>query len=244
MVFEQADAKGFLLAGAHRLKADVPDLVDSIFHQVHTAWVGPAAQVAAWQIHGFAKAKHSFPNNAHVVASTGDGGIAPEVEHLDAMFEVHGLPSYVFNDDPPKSPVNKRLNGNVPGRTFTSLAATTNEQGRHSRSLGGSFVHVELESQVRLDTDQRERAAAVIAAAMDGEPARRERSIVAHENVVLAAHETTSPATSSAADAEQATTKPAAQETASVPRIAAKNERPDGVRVEAGHAGRTADLVQ
>jgi hypothetical protein len=169
-VFEQAGAKGFLLAGAHRLKADVPDLVDSVFHQVHMAWVGPTAAVAAWQIHGFASYKHEFPDGVNVIASTGDGVIRPEVAALDAKFEREGLVSYVFNKRPARSSANKRLNGDVPGVAFSSLAATTNEQGRQSRSLGGSFVHVELESQVRLDAEQAERAASVIAAAMS-EPA-------------------------------------------------------------------------
>jgi hypothetical protein len=166
VVFERSQAKGYLLAGAHRLKADVPDLVNSIFHQVHTAWVGPTAQVAAWQIHGFASAKHSFPQGAHLIASTGDGTVVPEIEQLDAICEDQGLASYVFNNRPATSKANKRLNGDVPGVMFTSLAATANQQGRQSRSLGGSFVHVELETQVRLDAQHRERAATVIATAM------------------------------------------------------------------------------
>lgn len=165
-VFERSKSKGYLLAGAHRLKADVPDLVNSVFHQVHTAWVGPTAQIAAWQIHGFVSAKHSFPQGAHVIASTGDGAVVPEIEQLDAICENQGLTSYVFNNRPAKSKANKRLNGDVPGVMFTSLAATANEQGRQSRSLGGSFVHVELESELRLDAQQRERTATVIAAAM------------------------------------------------------------------------------
>ncbi len=171
-VFEQADAKGYLLAGAHRDKADVPDLVDSVFHQVHAAWVGPAARVTAWQIHGFASSKHSFPRDAHIVASTGDGVVAPEVSTLDALCEEQGLTTYVYNDKPAESRTNRRLNGGVSGVTFNALAGTGNEQGRHSRSLGGSFVHVELESSVRQDPAQREAAAAVIAAAMGGAPAR------------------------------------------------------------------------
>jgi hypothetical protein len=172
-VFELAGARGYLLAGAHRLKADVPDLVDSIFHQVHTAWIGPAANVAAWQIHGFASAKHAFPDGAHVIASSGDGAIVPEVAMLDAKFESEGLATYVFNQTPPRSPANQQLNGDVPGVTFRSLAATANEQGRHSRSLGGAFVHVELESRLRLDSQQASRAATVIAAAMSEAPAAR-----------------------------------------------------------------------
>ncbi len=172
VVFEQAHAKGLLIAGAHRLKADVPDLVDSIFHQVHTAWIGPQAQATAWQIHGFVLSKHEFPDGAHVIVSTGDGGIAPELKQLDAICEDQGLASYVFNNRPAASKANQRLNGDVPGVAFVSLAATTNEQGRLSRSLGGSFVHVELESQVRMDAAQRDRIASVIATAMRDQPSR------------------------------------------------------------------------
>jgi hypothetical protein len=167
-VFERSAAKGFLLAGAHREKADVPDLVDSMFHQVHAAWIGPAAQVVAWQIHGYVNAKHPFPNDARIVASAGDGGVVPELTSLDAISRERGLTSYVYNDRPANSRTNRRLNDGVPGVTFTSLAAAANEQGRLSRSLGGSFVHVELESSVRLDVDQRTTAVAVIATAMRG----------------------------------------------------------------------------
>jgi hypothetical protein len=172
LVFENAEAKGFLLAGAHREKADVPDLVESIFHQVHTAWIGPLAQMTAWQIHGFAGFKHAFPRGAEVVASTGDGEIVPELRSLDALLEDRGLTSYVFNDREADSRVNKRLNKGVPGVTFTSLAATQNEQGRLSRSLGGAFVHVELETSIRNKEDTREVAASVIASAMAGAPER------------------------------------------------------------------------
>jgi hypothetical protein len=207
VVFERSQAKGYLLAGAHRLKADVPDLVNSIFHQVHTAWVGPTAQIAAWQIHGFASEKHSFPRGAHVIASTGDGMIAPEIEQLDAICEDQGFTSYVFNNRPAKSKANKRLNGDVPGVMFTSLAATANEQGRQSRSLGGSFVHVELETQVRLDAQHRERAATVIATAMSEATLRtaatrtqRSRGDVGGENVMTLA--------SFAAEAAEAASKP------------------------------------
>jgi hypothetical protein len=174
LVFENAEAKGFLLAGTHREKADVPDLVDSIFHQVHTAWIGPLAQITAWQIHGFAGFKHAFPRGAEVVASTGDGEVVPELTSLDALLEDRGLTSYVFNDREADSRVNKRLNKGVPGVTFTSLAATQNEQGRLSRSLGGAFVHVELETSIRSNEDTREVAASVIASAMAGAPDRAE----------------------------------------------------------------------
>lgn len=168
VVFAACEAKGFLLAGSHREKADVPDLVDSVFHQIHVAWVGPAAQVTTWQIHGFASAKHAFPRGAKVVSSTGDGTVAPEVEALDAELEARGFPSFVFNELSPRTKANRRVNDDVPGATFSALAASKNEQGRHSRSLGGSFVHIELAEGVRSDVESRTTAGAAIAAVISG----------------------------------------------------------------------------
>jgi hypothetical protein len=190
-VFQECEAKGFLLAGTHREKADVPDLVDSMFHQVHMAWIGPAAHVAAWQIHGFVSVKHSFPAGAQVVASTGDGAIVPEVAKLDTVLEERGLTSYVFNELPAKASENRELNGGVPGVTFTSLAATQNEQGRLSRSLGGSFVHVELEVDVRADGERRELASSAIAAVIAKPPATADLQQAAEEPapVTLASEE-------------------------------------------------------
>lgn len=167
-VFAECEAKGFLLAGAHRAKADVPDLVDSVFHQVHTAWIGPSAQVAAWQIHGFSSMRHAFPRGAQVVTSTGGGDIAPAVAALDYVMEERGLTSYVFNELPADADENRELNGEVPGVTFTSLAGAKNEQGRLSRSLGGSFVHIELDVDVRADGESRKLAGSAIAAVIDG----------------------------------------------------------------------------
>lgn len=188
LVFEQCEAKGFLLAGAHREKADVPDLVDSIFHQVHMAWIGPAAQVTAWQIHGFASFKHAFPRGAQVVASTGDGEIAPEVAALDSVLEERGLTSYVFNELPAEADANRELNGDVAGVTFTSLAAAKNEQGRLSRSLGGSFVHVELDVDVRADRERRKLASSAIAAVI-AQPVMAEQRRPSDDAVTLASAE-------------------------------------------------------
>lgn len=169
-IFVECEARGYLLAGSHREKADVPDLVDSIFHQVHTAWIGPLAQVTAWQIHGFAGNKHQFPRGTQVVASNGDGLIVPEIAALDTMLEERGMTSYVFNQLPAEDDGNKLVNGEVPGVTFTSLAAAKNEQGRLSRSLGGAFVHIELERDVRLNDERRRQAGSTIALVMTSDP--------------------------------------------------------------------------
>ncbi|MBA3483089.1 MAG: hypothetical protein H0T51_14880, partial [Pirellulales bacterium] len=83
---------------------------------------------------------------------------------LDSVMEERGLTSYVFNELPAEGDENRELNGDVPGVTFTSLAAAKNEQGRLSRSLGGSFVHVELDADVRADGARRKLAGSAIAA--------------------------------------------------------------------------------
>ncbi len=221
LVFEYAAAKGFLLAGANRTKADVPDLVDSVFHQVHTAWIGPTARVTAWQIHGFDRGKHDFPHGAEVVASTGSGEVDPEVRNLHALLENRGLTSYVFNDKAADSRLNQRLNRGVPGVTFSALAATKNEQGRLSRSLGGSFVHVELESSVRASAANRELAATVIADAMarGAEP----RTDDGDDKRLLTSLET-SAAAAEAAKSSESTSK-AAGERMPADRVAAKSAR-------------------
>jgi hypothetical protein len=167
-IFAACGARGLLIAGTHREKADVPDLVDSIFHQVHMAWIGPNAQVAAYQIHGFDSAKHPFPKATRVVVSTGDGAVPPAIADLDATLEERGLASYVFNQLAPETQENRQLNDGVPGVTFKSLAAAKNEQGRLSRSLGGAFVHVELEGDVRSNAQTRTLAGEAIATVIAG----------------------------------------------------------------------------
>ncbi len=162
MVFANG-ARGLLLAGAQRDKADVPDLIDSIFHQVHVAWTGPWGKVAAWQIHGFAIEKHRFPENAKAVLSTGSGEVINEIVTLNNQLTERGIDGYAFNRLKAEDEVNQLINNGQPGVRFTSLAATKNEQGRHLRSIGGAFVHVELERAIRNDETQRQIAADAIA---------------------------------------------------------------------------------
>lgn len=164
MVFARG-AQGLLVAGAQRDKADVPDLVDSVFHQVHVAWTA-MGQMAVWQIHGFALEKHSFPRDAKAVLSTGGGEVINEIVTLNDQLTDRGIDSYAFNRLNPANDLNKWVNRGTPGLRFASLAATKNEQGRHLRSVGGTFVHVELERCVRRDAQQRAIAAEAIAEAM------------------------------------------------------------------------------
>lgn len=166
--FREADARGFLMAGAHRNTngvgtADVAHLSASIFQEVHEAWVGAGANTDAWQVHGFDDANHSFPVGTDAVLSNGDGSISDEVVALDAELEASGFETYAYNLNDPRNGI---VNGAENGSTFSSLGGTTNEQGIHSRGLGGIFVHAELEQSIRFNAGNRDLAAEDIAAAV------------------------------------------------------------------------------
>lgn len=164
-VFE-AGARGLLLSTTHRDKADVPDLVASVFHQVHSAWIGGQTLLPVLQIHGFLARKHNFPSGADVILSTGGGRVTGELKALDRRFEESGFRGYVYNELRPDSSQNREVNEDAPGARFWSLAATKNEQGKHARKLGGKFVHVEFEQSVRHDSERRDQAARVVAETM------------------------------------------------------------------------------
>ena len=170
--FRDADARGFLMAGAHRNAngtgtADVAHLTDSIFQTVHETWVGATSATDAWQVHGFDIDNHpSFPVGTEAVLSNGDGTVSSEVVELDANLESNSFETYAYNTLAPTDPTNQTVNGGVDGTTFSGLAGTTNEQGIHSRSLGGIFVHVELEQSIRFNATNRDLAAADISNAI------------------------------------------------------------------------------
>ena len=156
-VFRDAGARGFLMAGAHRNAngtdtADVANRSESIFQEVHESWVGTGPVTDVWQIHGFDIDNHtSFPSGTDVVLSNGDGSVSSEVIDLDARFEANAFLSHVYNTLSSTNSVNVQVNGGVNGGTFSGLAAMGNRQGIHSRSLNGTFVHVELEQSIRFN---------------------------------------------------------------------------------------------
>ena len=177
-VFQQAEARGFMMAGAHRNAngpdtADVAHLTASIFQEAHEAWNGLNGEIVAWQLHGFAISNHpTFPAGTDVVLSNGDGGVSPEVIALDALFDStldssnDPFLSHAYNTLAINDPLNVLVNGGVAGTTFSGLGATTNEQGIYSRGIGGTFVHIELEQSIRFDSDNRDTAAGLISDAM------------------------------------------------------------------------------
>jgi len=124
-VFAASEAKGFLLAGAHRDAngqgtADVAHLEQSIFQEVHQSFTDSASDLSVWQVHGF------------------DG--------LDGDFT-----SYAFNTLDTADALNVAVNEDFAGTVFSSLGGTTNIQRQHTTSIGGEFVHIELEQSFRID---------------------------------------------------------------------------------------------
>ncbi|MBI1337109.1 MAG: hypothetical protein GC164_09120 [Phycisphaera sp.] len=178
--FVQSEARGFIMAGAHRNAngsgtADVAHHTDSIFHEVHTAWSGAQSENTAWQVHGFDLANHQdFPVDCDAVLSNGTGGVSPEIVALDAAIQSLDNQGtwvgYAYNTLNVNDPLNVTVNGNVPGSTFggpDGLAATTNVQKIYSVNLGGTFVHIELEQSFRLNgASNRQLAADAIASAI------------------------------------------------------------------------------
>ena len=175
-VFLKSGARGLLIAGSHRNAngsntADPGNLTNTIFHAVHEAWSGIDAENTQWQIHGFAPANHpEFPSNCLAVLSSGvdkTNVMSTNIVILDQHLEWNGIKSYAYNDAlATNDPLNIAVNEGVPGTTFDGLAATHNVQGKYSRALGGTFVHVESATVVRTTVELRTRAVDAIAAAI------------------------------------------------------------------------------
>ena len=158
-VFVDSEAKGFLLAGAHRNAngfgtADVAHLDESIFQEVHLSFADNASDLSVWQVHGFNIDTHpEVPSDTDAILSAGTGSVTELVLGLDQ--NIDGLPgdwtSYAFNALDDSDSQNVATNGNLSGSLFSQLGGTTNVQGQHTTSIGGEFVHIELEQSFRID---------------------------------------------------------------------------------------------
>ena len=157
--FADSDSRGFLIAGAHRNAngqdtADVAHLDESIFQEVHQSFAENAAEVSVWQIHGFDIDIHpELPNYSDAIVSAGTGDVTEILLGLDQRIDdLEGdWDSFSFNTLDVDDPLNVATNGDIAGNTFSLLAATTNIQQLHTTSIGGQFVHIELEQSFRID---------------------------------------------------------------------------------------------
>lgn len=142
-IFQQLECKYFLLAGAHRYAngkdpspADVTHSTQNIFHVVHQK-VSPDAEHSL-QIHGFNK-KNSPDYNTYpeIVLSNGIPNPSEILLRLERFFTEFGLSVGIYD-----------------GVNYRNLGATQNEQGRWSNANGYSFIHMELEHEVRFSAEK------------------------------------------------------------------------------------------
>ncbi len=162
VAFQNTSVAALMFNGAHRNSggnnnADVAHLATSIFQTVHETWT-TNVPYETWQIHGFNLGNHpNIPAGTDVVLSSGDGGVSNGVKVLDAAFENVSFIgdaqsiSHAYNTLPVNHPDNVAVNGGVVGTAMDGLGGTTNVQGIYTRSLGGEFIHIELEQSIRLD---------------------------------------------------------------------------------------------
>lgn len=157
--FVESQAKGFVLAGAHRNAnglgtADVAHLAESIFQEVHQSFAQEVANLSVWQIHGFDIDLHpSFPADSDAILSSGTGSVSALVLGLDQYIDAldGDWTSYTFNTLDITDALNIATNGDLAGSQFSALGGTTNIQRQHTTLIGGEFVHIELEQSFRID---------------------------------------------------------------------------------------------
>jgi hypothetical protein len=158
-VFAESQARGFLLAGAHRNAngvgtADVAHLDETIFHEAHQSFAADASDLSVWQVHGFNIDLHSqLPRDTDAILSSGIGSVTELVLGLDRNIDAleGDWKSYSFNTLEDDDLLNVATNEDLSGSLFSALGGTTNVQRQHTTSIGGEFVHIELEQSFRID---------------------------------------------------------------------------------------------
>jgi len=178
-VFREAGAKGYLMAGAHRLAnggiesnplaqlANVAAHIDSMFHVFHEEWSSDDNQfddqTLPIQIHGFAIGNHTnFPSLTQAVISNGDGFVRGPHYDLDEALDTNGLLSFAWAKT--VSNADSRINctntthpcntSSQDGDIFIDVGGNYNVQGSYTRTqYNRPFLHVELALKVRTPSD-------------------------------------------------------------------------------------------
>ena len=140
VVFAAARADALLVAGAHRRAgngaADVARDPTSAFSAVDRAVVGPESVVL--QLHGFDEATPT--GSPDVVLSSGEADPGPVAPRLADALEDAGFEVCLYDGD-----------------RCSELAGTRNVQGAHARSVGATFLHLELSRALRQEGAARTR---------------------------------------------------------------------------------------
>jgi len=186
-VYDGADAKGYLLAGAHRRNrggsttdptsqpSNVAGRENSVFHVVHEAWSGPDTLPA--QIHGYAARNHpELPAGTDAVLSNGCRTWSPSVRceipgqgasddgRVPSIFR---LLDTAFDDGSPgllsfawnKLPTNDAVN----------QAVNTNWKNGNQVLPGGTFVELSANYNVQLHHTRQQRPVGIAHPAIHAE---------------------------------------------------------------------------
>src|SRR3954468_2369170 len=145
-LFTALDAQVLSVAGAHRTAghgaADVAHEPASAFAAVDRAVVGPGTVVL--QVHGFDESEHE--GSSEVVLSSAESVPAPLVEELAGALEEAHIDVCVYD-----------------GQRCKALAGTRNVEAAHARTVGATFVHVELAEDLRKRGPERDELVGVLA---------------------------------------------------------------------------------
>jgi hypothetical protein len=148
-LFTALDASALFVAGAHRTAgngaADVAHEPASAFAAVDRAVVGRGTVVL--QLHGFDESRH--PDYARIVLSSGESTPGSLVERLDEDLEDAGFDTCVHDGD-----------------RCQALGSTRNVQAAHARTVGATFIHLELELGLREPGEERDALVAALAEAL------------------------------------------------------------------------------
>jgi hypothetical protein len=154
--FRRGDAGGLLVAGTHRYanddgSSDVAHDDRTMFAAVNRALVSRRETVL--QPHGFSDSGTGSDagdlGDSDVVVSAGTAPPPPAVRAVTAALRRKGFAVCEYD-----------------GRRCADLGATTNVEGRWCREVGATFVHLELDRDVRDDRSRRTLAARTVVDAL------------------------------------------------------------------------------
>lgn len=143
--FIQSSAGFFLLAGAHRDAnsgsiADVAHTQTCVFQVVHKTLCTNTSTTI--QIHGFAETAAGRQSYPQIILSSGAATGSQTLTTMSNQLTQNGFTVGIFD-----------------GTKYTDLGATENVQGIYTRSIGATFIHMEIARLVRDSSELRDKVA-------------------------------------------------------------------------------------